>query len=94
MNEMSIILTNCDLISITNDKTGEVKTYNRITYLLSKEETGKSYGYAQMQSFINPESFDTLKKYLLKPVNTQYTQLVDKNRFKIKFKKIADCVLR
>lgn len=92
-NKMLILITNLDKINITNDKTGEVNTYCRITYLIEKESTEKSIGYAQMQSYVKEDAFVQLKGQLLKHLTATYTTVVDKNRFKIKLIKLNDYVL-
>lgn len=92
-NKMIIMITNLDKINITDDKTGEVKTYCRITYLVEKESTERSIGYAQMQSYVKEDAFNQLKGQLLKPLNATYTTTVDKNRFKVKILKLNDYVL-
>lgn len=90
---MKIIITNLDKINITNEKTGEIKTYCRVGYLVEKEPTEHSIGYAQLQSYVKDDAFNQLKDQLLKPMIATYSTIVDKNRFKIKLKKINNYVL-
>lgn len=90
---MRIIITNLDKINIKNDKTGEVTPFCRITYLIEKEPTERSLGYAQMESYVKEDAFLQLKNQLLKPLTATYTNRVEKNRFKIKLLKINEYVL-
>ena len=92
-NTMKIIITNLDLIDITNDRTGEVRTYTRVGYLINKEKTERSKGYANLQSYCVSTAFSDLEPYLLKSVDCSYMTVVDKNRIKVKLLQIGNVVL-
>lgn len=91
--EMEIFITNFDKKQIKNDKTGEVKDYCMVTYMIKKLDTNKSKGPAVLSCYCNANAWGDLDKYSFKWVKAKMTQVVENNRLKLKIKSIGNDVV-
>ena len=81
--------------SLTNDKTGEVKSMCVVTYLTAREEDERSCGNDVRTSWIPGDNYDKLKGYVHKPnVKLEYTTKLEKNMDKYVLQKFGNIALR
>ena len=92
-NSLEIFITNLDKKYIKNETTGEIKNYCMVTYLISKEDTTRSKGLAQLSCWCNEDAFNSLDKFLCKWSKANVISKVDGNRLKLKIKSVNDVVV-
>jgi len=90
---MEIFITNFDKKQIKNERTGEVTDWCMVTYFIKKDDTNKSKGPAILSCYCKSNAWGDLDKYSFKWVKATMSQVVEKNRLKLKIKKIGNDIV-